>query len=45
MKVDIVGDIHGCYDEFYELTKSLSIVGKVDIRYILKAESLLLSGI
>ena len=23
MKVDIVGDIHGCYDEFYELTKKL----------------------
>ena len=23
MKVDIVGDIHGCYDEFYELTTKL----------------------
>ncbi|MBM7659734.1 protein phosphatase [Bacillus mesophilus] len=23
MKVDIIGDIHGCYDEFFELTKKL----------------------
>jgi protein phosphatase len=23
MKVDIIGDIHGCWDEFYELTKML----------------------
>ena len=23
MKVDIVGDIHGCYDEFNELTIKL----------------------
>jgi protein phosphatase len=31
MKIDIIGDIHGCYDEFKELTKKLGYEWKNDI--------------